>query len=756
MNLENEEEVRTKLVMGWLTQKGIEPDNILIEHTVKYQIGRNEKPKNPRYDILVTSSKSDKNLIIFEIKAPTVQIDNSAIDQAISYARILKGNMAPIVVLTNSVDTKVFCSITRTELGIDINIDNLLGGLPQKEDKDLNELKYEAISLLSNRGDFIPDICDSISSEELERLSGTLFDGKKYCQDTYFPLENTPKFDANVILVSGPPQSGKTNFLCHCYDALKKEKKSVIFLRAKSMKNGLIKCLTKKIMGLALPNNTTELILNRVLSDKNLTFIVDGINEVDRQSRDTIIDELTGQRKQGANLILSCVASSLKTIKQDSEGSPCYLFKNNNNNNMYLEISLPILNDEKYNNIINHYKKISNTSFEPFSRFNSINSIGKFYYLVMSGHNPEKFETEYDVLKLILNEKCEVINNIESIDCKKALLFLANEMANSVQRIDSCRFNEILNKAQFSLLPYSFSNQGLLEEIEGFIDFYDESFRDILLIEQFYDTKKDIEIIEILSQFKNKDISEVCTFKFLCFYNISEEVLFKLGSDTQTNIIESILQYIQVSRKATNKIINTLISLIKIGIDNNNITTFEAKDHLFMIADICREQPGITIKGSDTQFILGYCCCEVDTDLLFGFEEHPIHFYSEENTDLTLNNCLGLLYYNNLIRHDGDGLDSDFEGEISMVTEHYGEEALPQLARLYEKIVNYFLCYEPYMCSVGSDLSNAIEEYKNDADPDTLLGMLNILNSLKAALHTSNFDEVISEIKHELRGEHFY
>ena len=109
-NLFTEEDVRTKFVYEWLRQIGVKQSDIELEHRVIYQVGHGEfenTNKEGRYDLLV-KSPNGTNLVLFEIKRPSIKVNGETINQAVSYARILKGNMAPVVVVTNSIVTNVY------------------------------------------------------------------------------------------------------------------------------------------------------------------------------------------------------------------------------------------------------------------------------------------------------------------------------------------------------------------------------------------------------------------------------------------------------------------------------------------------------------------------------------------------------------------------------------------------------------------------------------------------------------------------
>lgn len=103
----SEDDVRTKVVVPWLLSRGFSLATLSIEFSFRIRLGRsvmrvgggdNSRSNtystySPRADVLVRNERGD-NLLIVEVKAPGEDLDDSARDQGISYARcIAEGNI---------------------------------------------------------------------------------------------------------------------------------------------------------------------------------------------------------------------------------------------------------------------------------------------------------------------------------------------------------------------------------------------------------------------------------------------------------------------------------------------------------------------------------------------------------------------------------------------------------------------------------------------------------------------------------------
>ena len=100
--INNEEEVRSKVVIPWLKSHGFTDQETHIETTFDIQLGRNSfriessnsfkqapETSRPRIDVLIKSSDG-RNLFVIEVKSPKVPLNDKSYKQAISYVVVNK------------------------------------------------------------------------------------------------------------------------------------------------------------------------------------------------------------------------------------------------------------------------------------------------------------------------------------------------------------------------------------------------------------------------------------------------------------------------------------------------------------------------------------------------------------------------------------------------------------------------------------------------------------------------------------------
>ncbi|MGU5652323.1 type I restriction enzyme HsdR N-terminal domain-containing protein [Aeromonas allosaccharophila] len=749
-----EEEVRTKVVYEWLRCRGIQERQIQIERKVVFQVGhgQSDSKRFGRYDLLV-QSKAGKNLILFEVKAPGIKITHDAIDQAVSYARILKGNMAPIVVVTNGTECEVYNSLTKENIGF-IDISNIMSGGFHYAGNEYEMIKSEAISTLAKDSLFINYICMELSRTEIERLSGDISSAKKHCNELYVSLGVEYDGCYDVLLVSGPPQSGKTNFLCHVFNELMLKGRNALFMRASTVRNGIVQHLKHSLvsyLNIASDASTVDDVTCKILAGKNIVIFIDGLNEVKRLERDDIISEIERIIRQKVCFVLSCTDSFVRTIKTDCNNNHVNLFKLNREDLSFSELKIPMLDDKKYSEVIAHYQAAYKIRLNPRQRLSSINAIGKFYHLISVGYSVDELDSEYKVLEVILEDKCRIISEIEECDCKDALLFLAKNMASSTSRVKASFFSKALTGREFSALPDAFKVHGVLEVIDGFVEFYDETYRDILLIQDCHHNYDADSVIKVISEYPNKDIGDTCLFKYLCFYNIPASHIFHMDLTVQIRMIDAFISYIDSCELANSHIINMLLDLVVNGINNGEMQAEKAESVLTYIGEVCTRQDDIRVSYVKTQYILGYCTDSLDFSSMFDFKEHPEGFYCGNYSSFSFYNYLGELINDYFIEGNRDVFNKEYEYEITRAVSLYGSECLKALGVFYFKLMGHILNYDSYMCSFGSYISILVNDFRETGADDELKTILDILLDLKSLLSQSHlFDDFINEIKSEM------
>lgn len=340
--LMSEDDVRTKIVYEWLKDCGFTQNEINLEYSINIRIGRNVRTIHSRADILVRDSKGH-NLLIIEVKKSDHTLDQSDKKQALSYGRALAdGEIAPFTILTNGSQTQIFDTITGKELNgktIDINHPYIKAGF--KVSGDVIGAYSEALNyLISISSDNLMEFCRGQVEERMKLLkSNDIMSGKKYIPQLYIERKNT-KIDLNeklfnkevindLLLIVGPPQHGKTSFLCHSVDEFLEQNIPCLFFPAISLKKGLLYAIQEDFSWSFAQNLSTSQIarrLNKILDnfDGNLLIFVDGWNEMISDAL-FINDECQKLCNGKIKVILSTTSPSLNRLLIDEADNPCFI-----------------------------------------------------------------------------------------------------------------------------------------------------------------------------------------------------------------------------------------------------------------------------------------------------------------------------------------------------------------------------------------------------------------------------------------------
>ncbi|MGJ1198214.1 type I restriction enzyme HsdR N-terminal domain-containing protein [Sphingobacterium spiritivorum] len=335
----SEDDVRTKVVYEWLKDCSIEPSEIHVEFSINIRLGRSVRSMHSRTDILVRNSKGD-NLLIIEVKKTSHNLHPDDRLQAISYARALaKGGIAPFTILTNGTDTLIFDSITEEEISGNV--------VPSTHRYVTNQFKVtgdvisaysEALNyLVSVSEDNLLEFCKGQAEFRMSLLkSDDLYSGKKYIPQTYVDrLGPKKELDGklfldekpwDILLVTGPPQHGKTSFVCNLIDTYQSKNIPSLFYPAISLKEGLLNSLVDDFHWSFNSNFSIVQIaqrLNLILekSNQHLVIVIDGWNEMfDTPFR--LNEECRRLNSGRIKVLISSTSSSLERMLYDGAGNP--------------------------------------------------------------------------------------------------------------------------------------------------------------------------------------------------------------------------------------------------------------------------------------------------------------------------------------------------------------------------------------------------------------------------------------------------
>ncbi|TMX64588.1 type I restriction enzyme HsdR N-terminal domain-containing protein [Vibrio rotiferianus] len=751
--LKTEEDVRTIFFYNWLKSKGVDDSQISFEKHITIQLGHNTlevQKKEGRLDALIKSQADGRNLIVCELKGPDKPLNEATLDQAVSYARALKGNMAPIVVLSNSEEVKAYCSLTKNEL-TDVTGACLTSGQFPDSDDDFEQLKAEAISTIARRPEYLRQLLSKFSDAEIDILSGEIGESRKYCKATYTKLAPDINYDKTINIISGAPQSGKTNYICDEFMKYRSAGHLCLFFRSKSVKKGIKIALKERLVGESnVPSDRVNSLINNAINNHGLTFFIDGVNEISELERKELIEEIGFLTKSGCKAIITCTDYFINSIKTDSDGYQTEIFRKKNKDDIDI-VKLPPLGNNYYD-IIRIYKEAYETSEEPKHKLSSINSVGKYYQL---RHSKPKIslENEYDIHKQSLAFKTEVLTSRLQRDSKSALLMLAEMLSECDGAVKECDFGLKYSNDQLELVPDLYITNGLLEKNEGYIDFYDESYRDILLIEKAIEINNDKScVISFLSNFMNNGISISCITKYLCFYDVHYSYIEQLSNKTKSKILNAVILYVESNKDLSERPLNLILNIINKGIDSKHISPELAFEYLDRFNDIIEYANNITYDINIVHRILGYCCSYISISNYadIRYNESGIYNSQIENNEGDIYIEISKLALPYLLEEDVIFTYSFIE-KIERFKIEFNGIFLNQIANLFSNIIEHVFNYDSHMCAYGSYVDVEVDTFKETGDPGELISAFHVVKTLRDLLPPSQtFDSTLEYLEQYL------
>lgn len=357
--LSSEEDVRTKLVIPWLQSHGFDKSALHLEFSFRVRLGRSvwavangsaakaaESHSMPtafsgRADVLVKNLEG-RNLMIVEVKAPHEKMDDRARDQGISYARLLEGNIAPIVIITNGQQSAIFDTYTKERL------DGKATDLPARcatiefslSAREL-ELRAEALEcLIAVSSENFLSFCEAQTKFRMRPLlSEDIHSGKKCISSLYVErgeanrhlLQLLDQEHRRVVLVIGRPHVGKTNFVCQFVNSRLHNDEPTLFFTAIGLTNSLLDELASDfewVFGNSLESHS--ILVRRISTilkqlNKKLTIVLDGWNEANIQLARTIDRECERLSCAQIQVVISLTSTAATRLLVGPGGNPTYL-----------------------------------------------------------------------------------------------------------------------------------------------------------------------------------------------------------------------------------------------------------------------------------------------------------------------------------------------------------------------------------------------------------------------------------------------
>lgn len=331
--LYSEEDIRTKVVYHWLKNCGLNDSEILVERSIRIKLGRGEKIVNSRTDLLV--KRGAENLLIIEVKGADHKLTDEDKHQAISYARCLSGGIAPFTILTAGRESLIFDSVSGENISeVKQNHPYVINGL--KATGEALSARAEALEYLITLSDEnLLLFCKAQCDYRMQILKSTdINSGKKYIPNLYCERREAQKQlseqlaqdeRSNLTLVVGPPQHGKTCFLCNTVEKRLAQGQPTLFYPGVSLTTGLSHEICEDFEWFfgeyTSPRKLVERI-NRILTriSTSLTIFVDGWNEMIGNAL-TMNDECARLCTGKLKIVISTTTTSLKRLLNDSSGN---------------------------------------------------------------------------------------------------------------------------------------------------------------------------------------------------------------------------------------------------------------------------------------------------------------------------------------------------------------------------------------------------------------------------------------------------
>ena len=322
-SLDNEEDVKIKLIIPYLEELGFDRNELSFETNFSFKFGKNtltvngvspDNSPSARLDILV--KLSDKNICVFEAKRLGTKISEEDIRQAISYGSLVKPTV-PFCIVANGkesimVDT-LDCSVINEQRLEQYKINGYVATLP--ESSYLERIKH----FLGYSVENLTLFCTEQVSLYTKTLSGSKnVTSAKYIEDIYVPSplvnEVFEKFCSQIqsrafalIAQSG---MGKTCWACHTAHSLLTQNIPTLFYRAVDVRNGILEKIIDDLSWELSPAFNVHQGIKRfteVFKEKYVYIIVDGLDEIPRTDAIDITQNfLRAARNLNIKVVFTC------------------------------------------------------------------------------------------------------------------------------------------------------------------------------------------------------------------------------------------------------------------------------------------------------------------------------------------------------------------------------------------------------------------------------------------------------------------
>lgn len=327
----NEEEVKLKVVVPYLSRLGLMPDELVFEKSFVLDLGTNRvqvKGKRrtrgevgARLDTLVT--RRGRNLLVWELKEAAHAFTDQDRAQAVSYARLVHP-IAPFALLTNGSVCELLDTVTRAV--IDPQSFKLKDAyevvLPEADRSAAIEifLGYSEDNLLA--------FCRTQVAEHMRPLIGTPDDltkkfipeltvRRKDLADELAAFESSP---CGGFLLLGDSGGGKTTALCDYVRQRLEERKPTLFFAGGTLGPDLLPAIVHEFSWTFVEQLTPASLFKRISGITDgvpLIVVVDAVDEwTSAQKGPSLLKVLRAVRGLNVKVVFSCKTNAWAGIAE--------------------------------------------------------------------------------------------------------------------------------------------------------------------------------------------------------------------------------------------------------------------------------------------------------------------------------------------------------------------------------------------------------------------------------------------------------
>lgn len=542
----NEEEIRGKLLLPFLSDLGIDLSEISLETSFIIRLGKTQQTIKGRSDILC--KRNQKNLFIIELKNDSISITQNDIDQGISYARSLVDDIAPFTIITNGRITKIFDSISRSDLtGKKISEESAFwkNDYTLSSDEEL-KIRYEALKkFVSFSSENLKLFCKNQVQDRMGPIIGDIHTpSSKFIKELYFQRQdiltafnNFINSDGKVFGIVGSAGVGKTNVICSLANE-NIEDKFVFFYNAAIINKSPLEHIAQDLNGVFSSKSESDLILKKLdelgrFINKNVLIFIDAIDESTNPNLSLELSEiaLACRSLSKVKICVSCKSNIWDNILK-IKGTNTHLFEelckshslisDLNNNPGFL---LREFNDSELKNISILYKNMFDLKGD-FSKslLNDLRN-GFFLRVFSEVYNHKPIPNKIEDKELIKNYIKASLDKTESLFQTNLRILskiggiLMDHTYTSLEEYqeDGLDINNLLEKLDFAIdkdLPEDLFSRNILiksnKEDSYNVNFYYSKIRDYIICFHTYklDQLNDLQFYNILEKFYENYIGQ--------------------------------------------------------------------------------------------------------------------------------------------------------------------------------------------------------------------------------------------------------